>query len=112
MALKYTSFYEQLPTEWQEYLSSCTAAEKSDALRLLSTFLKEYDFTYITKALILASEHGHPSIDAIKQVFYQLINGRGSWESIKPKLPLPPMPEASRGLNHYDQFFKGGVSHE
>lgn len=112
LALKYTSFYEQLPIEWQEYLSSCTAAEKSDALRLLSTFLKEYDFTYITKALILASEHGHPSVDAIKQVFYQLINGQGSWESIRPKLPLPPMPEASRGLNHYDQLFKGGLSGE
>jgi transposase len=106
-ALKYTSFYEQLPEEWKNYFQSCTVAEKPEALKLLSTILKEHDFSQITKALVIASEHGHPSVDAIKQVFYQLINGRGVRSEIKPKMALPELPEATRGLNRYDQLHKG-----
>ncbi|MEM5016881.1 IS21 family transposase [Metabacillus indicus] len=106
-ALKYTTFYDQLPGEWKNYFESCLPAEKPDALRLLSTILKEHDFSVITKALAIASEHGHPSVDAIKQVFYQLINGRGIRNEIKPKAELPELPQATRGLSHYDQLHKG-----
>jgi transposase len=106
-ALKYTSFYEQLPEEWKSYFSSCTVTERPEALKLLSMILKDHDFTVITKALIIASEHGHPSVDAIKQVFYQLINGRGIRSEIQPKTWLPQLPEATRGLEHYDKLHKG-----
>lgn len=106
-ALKYTSFYEQLPIEWKDYFESCTVAEKPEALRLLSIILKDHDFQVITKALVIASKHGHPSAEAIKQVFYQLINGRGIRNEIKPRLALPDLPAATRGLNHYDQLHKG-----
>jgi transposase len=106
-ALKYTSFYDQLPDEWKSYFHACTVAEKPEALRLLSTVLKDHDFSQITKALIVASEHGHPSVEAIKQVFYQHINGRGVRTEIKPKMVLPDLPEATRGLDHYDQLHKG-----
>lgn len=107
LALKYTSFYEQLPTEWQLYFHSCTQSEKSEALRLLAIVLKDYDFNRITEALNIASKHGHPSVESIKQVFYQLINGRGIREEIQLSKALPSMPEASRGLQHYDQLLKG-----
>lgn len=106
-ALKYTSFYEQLPDEWKNYFECCTVTEKPEALKLLSTILKNDEFTQITKALVVASEYGHPSVDAIKQVFYQLINGRGVRSEIKPKIALPPLPEATRGLDRYDQLHKG-----
>jgi transposase len=110
-AIKYTSFYEQMPEEWQKYLENCTVYEKQEALRLLSVLLKEHDFTYATQALNRASESGHPSVDSIKQVFYQLINGRGHRKEIQVKRDIPSMPPATRGLDHYDQFFKnGGVS--
>ncbi|MCO0597269.1 IS21 family transposase [Peribacillus butanolivorans] len=107
LALKYTSFYEQLPTEWKTYFNSCTTSERPEALRLLATILKEYDFNRVTEALTIASEHGHPSVDSIKQVFYQLINGRGIRADIQPKTSLPTMPKAERGLQHYDQLLKG-----
>ena len=89
MALKYTSFYEQLPDEWQTYFNSCTTSEKPEALRLLATVLKDHDFNRMTEALNIASEHGHPSVESINQVFYQLINGRGIRPEIHPKQPLP-----------------------
>ena len=85
LALKYTSFYEQLPAEWQTYLNACTASEKPEALRLLASVLKDHDFAEVTEALIIASEHGHPSVESIKQVFYQLINGRGIRAEIQLK---------------------------
>lgn len=107
LALKYTSFYDQLPSEWQAYFESCTVLEKQEALRLLATVLKDYDFSKITQALTIASEHGHPSVESIKQVFYQLINGRGIREVIQPTRALPSMPKASRGLDHYNQLLKG-----
>ncbi|CAM5359630.1 MULTISPECIES: IS21 family transposase [Niallia] len=107
MALKYTSFYEQLPQEWQTYFNSCTSSEKSEALKLLGTVMKDYDFSKITEALKIASEHGHPSVESIKQVFYQLINGRGIREEVHLQKSLPIMPEATRGLQHYNQLLKG-----
>ena len=106
-ALKYTTFYEQLPAEWQTYLNACTTPEKSEALRLLGSVLKDYDFGRITKALKIASEYGHPSVESIKQIFYQLINGRGIRPEIHPIQSLPSKPEAARGLEHYDQLLKG-----
>lgn len=107
LALKYTTFYEQLPIEWRSYFESCTSIEKQEALKLLAIILKEQNFTRITEALTIASAHGHPSVESIKQVFYQIINGRGIRENIQPSVPLPTMPQAERGLNHYDQLLKG-----
>jgi|GEM_PF-7121880 len=108
MALKYTKFYEQLPQEWQTYLDNCNVPEKSEALKLLSNILKDSEFNQITKAVIIASENGqHPSTDSIKQVFYQLINRRGIRKTIQPSHYLPSIPQATRGLSHYDQMMKG-----
>ena len=58
--------------------------EKSEALRLLATVLKDHDFSRITGDLNIASQHGHPSVESINQVYYQLINGRG----IRPEIHL------------------------
>jgi hypothetical protein len=108
LALKYSTFYEQLPSEWQTYFNLCTPSEKSDALKLLGTVLKDYDFIRITDALNIASKHGqHPTVESIKQVFYQLTNGRGIREEMKTKPTLLSMTEAKRGLEHYDQLLKG-----
>lgn len=107
MAIKYTSFYEQLPIEWQTYLEQCTVIEKQQSLQLLSVLLKEHDFTTPTEALRIASERGHPSVDSIKQVFYQLLNGRGQREEIQVQGIIPSVPSATRGLSHYDSLFSG-----
>lgn len=104
-AIKYTSFYEQLPTEWQYYLANCTVPEKQEALQLLSVILKEDDMKVPTQALQLASESGHPSVDSIKQIYYQLINGRGQRDTIQPKGFVPNVPSVTRGLTQYNQFF-------
>lgn len=107
LALKYTSFYDQLPTEWQAYFESCTVSEKQEALKFLASVLKDDEFNKITESLNIASEHGHPSVESIKQVFYQIINGRGIRDEIQPNKSLPSMPEVARGLAHYDQLMKG-----
>ncbi|WP_335571735.1 hypothetical protein [Neobacillus vireti] len=88
LALKYTSFYKQLPTEWHGYFNTCTVSEKPEALKMLATIiLKEHDFSRITEALTLVSEQVHPYIESIKQVFYQLINGWGGSFGNTPKIP-------------------------
>lgn len=106
MALKYTSFYEQLPLNWQQYLEACTVPEKQQALRLLSVLLKEHDFSLAQEALSIASGYGHPETEAIKQVFYQLVHGKGIRQEIQVHRPvIPLMPPATRGTSHYDQLF-------
>jgi hypothetical protein len=105
-ALKYTDFYEKMPEEWKNYFSNCTVQEKKEALQLLAVLLKEHDFEVSTQALRIASQYGHPKVESIKQVFYQLINGRGIREPIQPKKHVPDMPEAIRGVRHYDRLFE------
>lgn len=97
-ALKYTSFYNQLPAIWQSYLHQCTTEEKKTALRLLSTILKDHDLDKATKALEIASELGHPSSETIKQVYRQIIYGRGYRQTLTLKRAVPDMPLAPRGI--------------
>ncbi|MFC0854791.1 IS21 family transposase, partial [Halalkalibacter oceani] len=81
---------------------------KKAALSLLAVLLKEQDFDLPTEALRMASEHGHPTAESIKHVYYQLVNGRGIRETLSlPRLSqkLPMAEPASRGLTHYDQLF-------
>lgn len=62
--------------------------------------MKDYDFSIITEALKIATEHGHPSVESIKQLFYQLINGRVIREEVHLQKSLPIMPKATRDLQH------------
>ncbi|MBO0996136.1 Mu transposase domain-containing protein [Bacillus sp. SD088] len=104
-ALKYTTFYSQLPKRWQSYLNDCTVEEKKQVLKLLSTLLKEHSLEKATEALEIASERSHPSPEAIKQIFHQLIHGRGYRETLEMKTSVPAMPVAERGIKKYDVFF-------
>ena len=104
-ALKYTTFYDQLPEYWQDYFNNCAVEEKKQVLKLLSTLLKEHSLEKATEALKIASERSHPSPEAIKQVFYQLIHGRGYRETIELKSSIPVMPIAERGIKNYDILF-------
>lgn len=103
--MKYTSFYDQLPDIWQTYLHKCTTEEKKVALCLLSTILKDHHWALADEALRIASELGHPSSETIKQVYRQLIHGRGYRDTLTLKQTFPEMPLAARGTNQYDTVF-------
>ncbi|WP_368502786.1 IS21 family transposase (plasmid) [Alkalihalophilus sp. As8PL] len=107
-ALKYTTFYDQLPDAWQKYLHECTVEDKKKALLLLSTILKSNRLDRATEALEIASKRCHPSSETIKQVFHQLVHGRGHRQTLKLKNTVPTMPIAERGMNQYDTFFTLG----
>ncbi|EJL45577.1 IS21 family transposase [Brevibacillus humidisoli] len=103
-ALKYSSFYDQLPEEWKAFFGECTVEEKRNALQLLSVILKEQDFDISLQALRIASEHGHPTTESIKHVYYQLVNGRGIRETLSLPPSVPSTRNSSRGLSHYDRL--------
>ncbi|WP_130860725.1 IS21 family transposase [Gracilibacillus phocaeensis] len=110
-AIKYSGIYEQFPPIWTEYLLDCTEEEQKSALRLLGGLLKNDDFSLLNEALQLASTHGHPDTDQIKHCFYSLLNQNDAHTAITPKVSIPNVPNATRGLSHYDSFFqKGGIS--
>lgn len=109
-AIKYSNVYEKFPVIWSNYLSDCTEEEQKNALRLLGKLLKNDDFTLLNEALCTASIHGHPSVDQIKHCFYSLLNQNTSHREIQPNVPIPKVPDISRGLSHYDSFFKREVT--
>lgn len=82
----------------------CTVEEKRNALQLLSVILKDQDFDISLQALRIASQHGHPTTEAIKHVYYQLVNGRGIRETLSLPPSVPSSRASTRGLSHYDQL--------
>ncbi|PBB04970.1 IS21 family transposase [Salimicrobium humidisoli] len=104
-ALKYTTFFDQLPHPWQAYLDQCTLSEKKEALKLLAKILKDQQMDKAVEALKTASYYGHPSADAIQQVYHQQMHGRGYRETVSVPQPLPSMPKAHRGMKQYNAFF-------
>ena len=107
-AIKYSNIYHQFPAIWTDYLKDCTVEEQKDALRLLGELLKNDDFSLLNEALKLASSHGHPSADQIKHCFYSVLHQNHNYKTIEPRISLPRMPEATRGLSHYDSLFEDG----
>ncbi|MFD1708515.1 IS21 family transposase [Siminovitchia sediminis] len=105
-AIKYSSVYEQFPPAWTEYLNNCTEEEQKDVLGLLGKLLKNNDFSLLNKALNLASVHGHPSAEEIQHCFYSLLHQEDRYLAITPSVTVPPMPDITRGLSHYDTFFQ------
>lgn len=89
---------------------NCTEEEQKAALRLLGTLLKNNDFSLLNKALKQASSHGHPNSDYIKHCFYTLRKDNRLHQGVETKINVPPVPEATRGLSHYDAFFKPEVT--
>lgn len=107
-AIKYSNIYHQFPAIWTDYLKDCTVEEQKDALRLLGELLKNDDFSLLNEALKLASSLGHPSVDQIKHYFYSVLHQNHNYKTIEPHISLPRMPEATRGLSHYDSLFEDG----
>ncbi|MCK0473035.1 IS21 family transposase [Halalkalibacter sp. APA_J-10(15)] len=107
-AIKYSSIYENFPPIWSEYLQNCTEEEQKRALSLLGKLLKNDEFTLLNEALKMASNYGHPSIDQIKHCFYSILNEDHSHNTITPRNSVPFMPNAARGLSHYDTMFQVG----
>ncbi len=105
-AIKYSSLYDQFPALWTEYLNICTEEEQKSALRLLADLLKNDDFSLLNEALKSASINNHPSVDQIKHCFYTLLNEDTAHKAITPSMSVPKVPEAARGLSHYDSFFE------
>ncbi|GAE37695.1 IS21 family transposase [Halalkalibacter akibai] len=108
-AIKYSNIYNQFPEVWASYLRNCTEEEQKEALRLLGKLLKNQDFSLLNEALALAAQNGHPSTDQIKHCFYSLYNNTDTHDAISTNLVVPILPSVTRGLNHYDTFFKEEV---
>jgi hypothetical protein len=77
----------------------------------LAALLKENDMDVATKALITASKYGHPTPDTIKQIFIQIVQGRGVRKSLDLRTTIPAMPPVTRDLDRYDHFMERGVAY-
>lgn len=111
-AIKYSSIYNQFPAIWTDYIRNCTVEEQKNVLRLLGELLKNDDFSLLNEALKIASSHGHPSVDEIKHCFYFVLNQDHNYKTIEPRISLPKVPKATRGLSHYDSLLGNERCHQ
>lgn len=107
-ALKYTSFYHELPDPWQEYLADLTYEEKKKSLRLLVRMITETDMDTATICLLETVDSGKVDADSILLSYRRLTE-----PTFNDFLPL-----ISAGINSpaiftpdltcYDVFLKAG----
>ncbi len=74
-AMKYTEFYQQLPDNWQKYLSKQNADGKWKGLTSLYTMLQKHDMRTAEDALAFAISNGVKDADSILAAYRTLTSG-------------------------------------
>lgn len=74
-AMKYTEFYQQLPDNWQKYLSKQNTDGKHKGLVSLYTMLQKHDMRTAEDALAFAISNGVKDADSILAAYRTLTSG-------------------------------------
>lgn len=109
-ALKYTSFYQQLPENWQGYLSGLPPEKKREALLTLNTMLQKHDITAAADALEVALEVGVKDTDSILASYHRLTSKVQSMQPMELKSPYVQVPSFQTDNSRYDSLFSQGAT--
>lgn len=104
-ALKYTSFYEELPDKWKDYLSNLSGEEKRNALLTLNTMLEKHGITVATDALETALKSGVKDTDSILASYHRLTNKIQEMQPMQLKNIYMEVPSFQPDNARYDSLF-------
>ena len=107
-AVEHTTFYDQMPRLWQEYLRSTRGRERKSALMLLTEMVNDGNEALCDDALQLAGEYGQLDNDNIRQCYYMIARP----EHHPPPLQLaaePPLLNYRPDLSAYNVLTGGAV---
>jgi len=104
-ALKYTEFYQQLPDNWQKYLSKQNAEGKRKGLTSLYTMLLKHDMHAAENALAFAISNGVNDADSVLAAYRTLTSGVQQLQPMQLKDNLISMPSFKPDNSKYDNLF-------
>lgn len=108
-ALKYTSFYQELPENWQKYLSDLPPDKKKEALLTLNTILQKHDITAAADALETALQVGVKDCDSILASYYRLTSKVQQMQPMQFKNSYIQLPSFKTDNSRYDSLFSKEV---
>ncbi len=104
-ALKYTSFYDQLPQIWQEYLAELPSDKKKDAMLVLEEMLRKHDIASATDALAVTLGQGVRDADSILASYHRLTNPKQPIKPLQLSDSIIQMPTFQPNNAKYDKLF-------
>ncbi len=108
-ALKYTSFYDDMPLDLKNYFEKCDYEEKKVGLKVLSKLLMEMDLEKASEVFKLAEERGLRDEDSLIVSYHRLTKGVLEIKDIKLNTNVPNLDPYTTDNSVYDTFLKGGV---
>lgn len=109
-ALKYTTFYEELPDNWRKYLNRQDSEGKRKGLNSLYTMLNKHDMRTASEALNFALSNGVHDADSIIAGYRTLTSDAQQLQPMQLKSTIIQMPTFKPDNNKYDNLFGQGVA--
>lgn len=109
-AIKYTSFYSNLPDNWKKYLNAQDREGKRRGLVSLYTILKKHDMRTAEDALSFAISNGVNDADSILAAYRRLTSPAQQMQPMQLKCNIVQMPTFVTDHNKYDQLFSREAS--
>jgi transposase len=110
MALKYTTFYDQLPDNWKQHLTQLDGKGKQTAIQTLKTILTTHDMPIAEQALEQASNHQRCDADSILASYYRLTNPSKAPEPLTLSKNVMDMPVFIIEPKKYDDLLSSEVA--
>ncbi|WP_317854376.1 IS21 family transposase [Chakrabartyella piscis] len=115
MAMKYTSFYEELPDNWQKFLRNQDTDGKRKGLAALHTMLLKHDLHTASAALTYALDNGVHDADSILSAYRTITSPMQQLQPMQVQQlhkDIQDVPSFPVNNHKYDDLFtKGGVAH-
>jgi len=108
-ALKYTTFFHQLPEILQDYFNQCHYSQKKASLTTLSKMVEETNLETATSAFKKALAQGVSDPDSIWLTFYRMTNPAKEPAKLTLRDSTPKLPEFKTDTALYDTLLKGGA---
>lgn len=104
-AIKYTSFYNNLPDNWQKYLNSQDTEGKRKGIVTLYTMLQKHDIRIAEDALSFAISNGVQDADSILAAYRTITSPVQQMQPMQLECSIMQMPSFIPNTKKYDTLF-------
>ena len=108
-AMKYTTFYQELPDNWQKYLGRQNTEGKRKGLTSLYTMLQKHDMRTAENALAFAISNGVNDADSVLAAYRTLTSGVQQLQPMQLSANIISMPSFTTNNKQYDDLFSKEV---
>lgn len=109
-AIKYTGFYNDLPSVWKEYLNKVDNKTKREALLTLNSILQKHDIAVAADALNAALANGVHDAQSVLACYKRLTNQSPEVVPVKLNANIVDMPSYKTNSDQYDVLLGKVVS--